>query len=102
MYPTTSHEHACSEVQKVYPNPEDNTVLLVRICTGDDGRCGRQNTTTNKKRGDVRLPTVSRTVGILIFIMIPSIGGDIVLRAPALGPIMVASTTHNSGLWVVA
>jgi hypothetical protein len=57
---------------------------------------------TNKNRGDVRLPIVSRTACILIFIMIPSAGGDIVLRAPALGPIMVASTTHNSGLWVEA
>jgi hypothetical protein len=75
---------------------------LVQIRTGYDGSCSQQNTTTSKKRGDVHLRIVSQTAGILIFVMIPSAGGDIVVCAPALGPVMVASTTHNSGLWVVA
>jgi hypothetical protein len=73
---------------------------LAQIRTGFDGRCDWQNTTTNKNRVDVCLPIILRTADILIFIMIPSAGGDIVLQAPALGPIVVASTTHNSGLWV--
>ncbi len=38
---------------------------------------------------------------ILICTMIPSAGDDIIDRAPAMGPIVVASTAHNSRLWVV-
>ena len=43
-----------------------------------------------------------RTSSISIFIVIPSAGDDIKVRAPSMGPIMVASTNHISEFWDVA
>ena len=39
---------------------------------------------------------VLRISSISIFIVIPSAGDDIIVRAPLMGPIMVASTNHIS------
>jgi hypothetical protein len=61
-------------------------VLEVQIRTGYASNCGRQNTTTNVIWGKVSLQIVWRTSGIFIFIMIPSDGNDIIIRAPPVGP----------------
>jgi hypothetical protein len=61
-------------------------VLEVQIRTCYTGNCGRQNTTINVIWGKVRLQIILRTSGILIFIMIPSAGDDIIIRALPVGP----------------
>ena len=45
---------------------------------------------------------VLRTSSISIFIVIPSAGDDMNVRAPSMGPIMAASTNHISEFWDVA
>jgi hypothetical protein len=61
-------------------------VLEVQIRTGYAGNCGWQNTTTNVIWGKVRLQIILRTSGILIFIMIPSAGNNIIICALPVGP----------------
>jgi hypothetical protein len=61
-------------------------VLGVRICTGYAGDCGSLPQPINMIHGKVRLQMVLWTLGILIFIMIPSSVDDIIVSAVAIGP----------------
>jgi hypothetical protein len=60
-------------------------VLGVRIRTGYAGDCSLLPQPINVIHGKVRLQMVLRTLGILIFIMIPSSGDDIIVSAAAVG-----------------
>jgi hypothetical protein len=61
-------------------------VLGVQICTGYARNCSSLPQPINVIHGKDRLQMVLRTLGILIFIMIPSSGDDIIIRAAAVGP----------------
>jgi hypothetical protein len=61
-------------------------VLGVQICTGYTGNCGLLPQPINLIHGKVRLQMVLLTLGILIFIMIPSSGDDVIVSAAVVGP----------------
>jgi hypothetical protein len=58
----------------------------VQIRTSYAGNCGSLPQPINMIHGKVLLQMVLRTLGILIFIMIPSFGDDIIVSAAAVGP----------------
>ncbi len=61
-------------------------VLGVQILTGYAGNCGSLPQPINVIHGKVCLQMVLQTLGILIFIIIPSSGDDIIVSAAAVGP----------------
>jgi hypothetical protein len=61
-------------------------VLGVRIRVGYAGDCGLLPQPINVIHGKVCLQMFLWTLGILIFIMIPSSGDDIIVSAVAVGP----------------
>ena len=61
-------------------------VLGVQIRTGYASDCGLRPQPINMIHGQVCLQMVLRTLGILIFIMIPSSGDDIIVSAAVVGP----------------
>ncbi len=61
-------------------------VFEMRICTGYAGNCGSLPQPINMIHGKVRLQMVLESLGMLIFVMIPSCGNDIFVSAPVVGP----------------